>query len=271
MMSESKPYIHESSVICEGAVIDDGVHIGPFCTVGSHVVLKRGVKLISHVCVDGYTSIGEDTEIFPFASIGLRPQDLKFKGEASTLTIGKNNQIREYVTMQPGTDGGGMVTKVGDNCLFMAQSHVAHDCIVGNQVIMANGATLAGHVIVEDQAFIGGLSAVHQFVRIGKGAIIGGMSGVEHDVIPFGNVKGERAFLNGLNVIGLKRRGATKDDVRVLYQVYKHLFSNKGTLSERLEYLIQNFGHMDYVKNMLDFAVLESSRSLLMPQDCDRD
>lgn len=252
------------------ACLGTGVTIGPYCTVGPGVVLGDDVHLISHVCVDGLTTIGRGTEIYPFASIGLKPQDLKFKGEPSTLTIGQFNQIREYVTMQPGTESGGMKTVVGDRGLYMAQSHVAHDCLLGDEVIMANGATLAGHVIVEDQAFIGGLSAVHQFVRIGKGAIIGGMSAVENDVIPYGNVKGDRAFLNGLNVVGLRRRGALKEDVRVLYQIYRTLFSTQGTLAERVERLVDLYGNHDQAKILLDFITSDSSRSLLMPQDEDR-
>lgn len=266
----SPTHIHPSAIIDPKATLGIGVSIGPYCTVGPHVVLKDQVRLISHVCVDGYTTIGKGTEVYPFAALGLKPQDLKYKGEASTLTIGEYNQIREYVTMQAGTEGGYMETRVGDRGLFMAQAHVAHDCLLGDQVIMANGATLAGHVVVEDQAFIGGLSAVHQFVRIGRGAIIGGMSGVEHDVIPFGNVKGERASLSGLNIVGLKRRGAKKEDVRMLYQIYRYLFSNQGTLADRVEHLLKTYGHIEQAIILLDFVKAESSRSLLMPLEDER-
>jgi len=199
--------LHPSSVISSRATLGKEVRIGPFCVVGPDVVFEESVVLHSHAVVEGRTRIGAGTKIFPFASIGHRPQDLKYAGEPSELVIGANNTIREYVTMNPGTKGGGMVTRVGDGCLFMMGAHVAHDCQIGNRVIMANNATLAGHVVIEDDAIIGGLAAVHQFVRIGRRAMVGGMSGVEHDVIPFGLVMGERATLKGLNVVGLKRGG----------------------------------------------------------------
>ena len=195
--------IHPTAVVDPKAEIASTALIGPYCVVGPDVRLGESVELLSHVAVAGRTTIGDGTRIFPFASIGHRPQDLKYRGEPSTLDIGKNNQIREHVTMNPGTEGGGMVTRVGNDCLFMASAHVAHDCILGDNVIMANNATLAGHVTVGEFAFLGGLSAVHQFVRIGKHAMIGGMSGVEGDVIPFGTVIGNRAHLNGLNIVGL--------------------------------------------------------------------
>ena len=182
----------------------------------------------------GIPQIGEGTQIFPFASIGFAPQDLKYKGEKSRLVIGKQNIIREHVTMNPGTEGGGMLTSVGDNCLFMVSAHVAHDCHIGNHVILANNATLGGHVLVEDYAIIGGLAAVHQFVRVGRHAVIGGMSGVEHDVIPYGSVMGERASLAGLNLIGLKRRGFDRETIHALRNAYKMLFdAENGTLFER--------------------------------------
>ena len=182
--------IHPSAIIDPAATIGESVHVGPFCVIGPDVSLGEGVKLHSHVVVEGRTHIGKGGEIFPFASIGHAPQDLKYKGEPSRLEIGDNCRIREHVTMNPGTEGGGMLTKVGDNCLFMASSHVAHDCKVGNNVIMANNATLAGHVEVGDFAIIGGLAAVQQFVRIGPHAMIGGMSGIVNDVIPYGMVAG---------------------------------------------------------------------------------
>lgn len=263
-------HIHASAVVHEKAILGKGVKIGPYCTVGPHVVLGDHVELISHVCVDGYTTVGQGTVVYPFAALGLKPQDLKYNNEPSTLDIGNFNQIREYVTIQPGTQHGGMKTVVGHHGLFMAQCHIAHDCIVGNHVIMANGATLAGHITVDDEAFIGGLSAVHQFVRIGKGSIIGGMSAVEHDVIPYGNVKEKRAFLSGLNVVGLKRRGAKREDVRVLYDIYKRLFSTHQTLAERVESLLKEYNHHPEAKVLLDFVKADSSRSLLMPEDEER-
>ncbi|MGE5546405.1 MAG: acyl-ACP--UDP-N-acetylglucosamine O-acyltransferase [Solirubrobacterales bacterium] len=259
------PQIHPTAIVDSKAELADSVVIGPFCVVGPHVRLDERVELLSHVVVEGRTTIGEGTRIFPFASIGHQPQDLKYHGEPSTLEIGRNNQVREYVTMQPGTEGGGMVTRVGDNCLFMASAHVAHDCILGNNVIMANNATLAGHVIVGECAFLGGLSAVHQFVRIGKHAMIGGMSGVEADVIPFGMVIGNRAHLNGLNIVGLKRRGFSREDIHTLRNAYRLLFAPEGTLQERLADVAEQFSGNAGVMEIVDFIRSDSSRSLCTP------
>ncbi len=215
--------------------------------------------------VAGRTRIGAGTRVFPFASIGHPPQDLKYHGEPSTLEIGSNNQIREYVTIQPGTEGGGMVTRVGNDCLFMASAHVAHDCLLGDSVIMANNATLAGHVVVGDHAFLGGLCAVHQFVRIGKHAMIGGMSGVEADVIPFGMVIGNRAHLNGLNIIGLKRRGFSREDVHTLRNAYRLLFAPEGTLQERVADVEEQFQDNAVVMEIIAFIRAESNRQLCTP------
>lgn len=259
------PQIHPSAIVDPLAQLADTVKVGPFCIVGPNVVLGENVELLSHVVVEGRTSVGAGTRIFPFASIGHQPQDLKYHGEPSRLEIGANNQIREYVTMQPGTEGGGMLTKVGDNCLFMASAHVAHDCILGNNVIMANNATLAGHVTVGDFAFCGGLSAVHQFVRIGKHAMIGGMSGVEADVIPFGMVIGNRAHLNGLNIVGLKRRGFSRDDIHRLRNAYRLMFAPEGTLQERLADVEEQFKDHAVVMEIVAFIRDESSRSLCTP------
>lgn len=257
--------IHPSAIIHEKATIEDGVCIGPFCVVGAGVTLKKDVKLHSHVVVDGNTMIGEETEIFPFASLGHVPQDKKYQGELSRLEVGARNIIREHVTMNPGTQGGGLLTKVGDNNLFMTASHVAHDCIVGNHVILANNATLAGHVQVGDGAIIGGLSAVHQFVRIGKGAFIGGMSGVEKDVIPFGTVKGERANLDGLNLVGLKRSNMAREKIHAIRHVFKELFyGENGTLNERAKLLKQKYNEAE-VHFLIDFILEDSSRSFCTP------
>jgi UDP-N-acetylglucosamine acyltransferase len=258
--------IHPTAVVAPQADIAASAVVGPYCLVGPDVRLGEGVELLSHVVVAGRTSIGDGTRIFPFASIGHPPQDLKYKGEPSTLEIGRNNQIREHVTMNPGTEGGGMVTRVGDNCLFMASAHVAHDCILGDGVIMANNATLAGHVLVGEYAFLGGLSAVHQFVRIGKHAMIGGMSGVEADVIPFGMVIGNRAYLNGLNIIGLKRRGFSRDDIHTLRNAYRLLFAPEGTLQERLSDVEEQFSANAVVMEIVAFIRSESSRSLSIPR-----
>lgn len=260
-------FIHPQAVVEQGAVIGKGSHIGPFCVVGAQVILGENVKLHSHVAITGHTSIGDGTQVFPFASLGSQPQDLKFKGEASRLEIGKNNMIREHVTMNPGTEGGGLLTKVGDNCLFMMSTHVAHDCIIGNHVIMANNATLAGHVHVGDGVVIGGLAAVHQFVRIGEGAMIGGMSGVESDVIPFGSVVGERAWLAGLNLVGLKRSKVERAEIHALRHAFKALFEQEeGTLQERAAKVEAEYGEAPAVQAVLRFMSGDTSRKLLTPR-----
>lgn len=258
--------IHPTAIVDPAAQLGESVEIGPYSCVGPHVELGDGVRLVSHVVIDGRTRIGAQTEIFPFAVIGLPPQDLKYKGEPSELIIGSGNRIREHVTMNPGTEGGGMVTQVGDEGLFMVGAHVAHDCIVGNRVIMANNATLAGHVRVGDCAILGGLSAVHQFVRIGAHAMIGGMSGVENDVIPFGLVMGDRARLSGLNLVGLERRGFSREDIRGLRAAYRMLFAPEGTLAERIEEVAQAFGNQELVINIIDFIRTKSPRPLCQPR-----
>lgn len=258
--------IHKTAIIEEGAVIGEDCKIGAYCVVGPHVKLGRGVELKSHVVVDGYTTIGDETIVWPFASLGSAPQDLKFKGEKSELIIGARCKIREHVTMNPGTEGDKMKTVVGDNCLFMTASHVAHDCVVGNNVILANNATLAGHVEVGDFAIIGGLAAIHQFVRIGPFAMIGGMSGVEYDVIPYGLVKGERAHLAGLNYVGLERRGFTKDQVQVLMKAFRQLFDCKGTLAERINHVANDYDGEQAVMRMIDFIRAKEGRSVLQPK-----
>ncbi|MCH2546340.1 MAG: acyl-ACP--UDP-N-acetylglucosamine O-acyltransferase [Alphaproteobacteria bacterium] len=259
--------IHPSAIVEDGAVIGDGTKIGAFCVIGAHVKLGNNLVLHSHVAVSGHTEIGDNTQIFPFSSLGHAPQDLKYKGEKTRLVIGKNNTIREHVTMNPGTEGGGALTQVGDNCLFMVSTHVAHDCMLGHHVIMANNATLAGHVQVGDGAIIGGLSAVHQFVRIGTGAMIGGMSGVESDVIPYGSVVGERAWLAGLNLIGLKRRNLERSDIHALRNAYKIMFnSDEGTLADRAAIIEEQSGHVPVVAEVLKFMGAETSRKMLMPR-----
>jgi len=260
------PQIHPTAIVAPGAALADNVIVGPYCMIGENVVLAAGVSVRSHAVVDGRTTVGEGTRIFPFASIGLEPQDLKYRGEASELVIGRNNRIREYVTMNPGTVGGGMVTRVGDNCLFMVGAHVAHDCQIGNDVIMANNATLGGHVIVDDYAILGGLSAVHQYVRIGKHAMIGGMSGVERDVIPYGQVMGDRARLCGLNIIGMQRRGFSREDIQGLRNAYHFLFSSDGTLSDRVNETAERFTGIGPVDDIIDFIRADSSRAICQPK-----
>ena len=260
------PFIHPTAVVDPQAVVAETAHIGPLCVVGPDVQLGEGVKLHSHVVVEGRTSIGDGTEIFPFASIGHPPQDLKYKGEPSRLVIGSNCRIREHVTMNPGTEGGGMLTQVGDNCLFMASAHVAHDCMVGNNVIMANNATLAGHVEIGDFAIIGGLAAVQQFVRIGAHAMIGGMSGIVNDVIPYGMVAGAHASLSGLNLVGLRRRGFSQEEIKALRDAYRLLFGNTGTMAERLAEVEATLASAQTVRGMLEFARHSSDRGLLKPK-----
>lgn len=262
------PNIHPSSLIEPGADIADDAKIGPFCVIGSEVRIAAGVELVSHVCIAGNTTIGKNTRIFPFSSLGSAPQDLKYKGEKSRLIIGEHNVIREHVTMNTGTEGGGLLTRIGNHCLFMVGSHIAHDCHIGDHVIMANNATLGGHVAIEDYAIIGGLAAIHQFVRIGRHAIIGGMSGVEHDVIPYGSVIGERAWLAGLNLVGLKRRNFDRETIHALRNAYKMLFESKsGTLSERSQNVPEAFRQFQPVKEMIDFIDEKGARSLCTPRD----
>lgn len=259
--------IHPTAVIDSAASIAENVTIGPYCTVGPDVELSPGVRLESHVVIGGRTQIGANCHIFPFASIGLPPQDLKYRGEPSELIVGRNNIIREYVTMNPGTQAGGMITRVGKDGLFMMSVHVAHDCIVGDNVIMANNATLGGHVVVGEYAILGGLVAVHQFVRIGRHAMVGGMSGVEQDVIPYGSVMGDRAHLCGLNVIGLKRRGFSRDDIHALRRAYRLLFAIEGTMVERIADVSQLFPDNEAVMDIVAFMSSGSSRAVCQPKD----
>lgn len=259
--------IHPTAIIASTVKLDPSVKVGPYCVLDGEVEIGEGTKLISHVVVSGRTKIGSNCTIYPFASLGHPPQDLKYKGELSQLIIGDHNAIREHVTMNPGTEGGGMLTSVGNHCLFMVGSHVAHDCHIGDRVIMANNATLGGHVVVGDNAIIGGLAAVHQFVRIGPFAVVGGMSGVEHDVIPYGSVMGERANLAGLNLVGLKRHGFDRDTIHALRNAYKMLFEeNEGTLVDRAQKTRETYGKFGEVLEMLSFVDDKGSRSLCIPK-----
>ncbi|MFV0430789.1 MAG: acyl-ACP--UDP-N-acetylglucosamine O-acyltransferase [Alphaproteobacteria bacterium] len=258
--------IHPTAIIHPNAKIGKNVKIGPYCSVGEHVELADNVQLISHVVVDGRSSIGEGTKIYPFSTIGLAPQDLKYHGEESRLEIGKNNSIREHVTIHLGTEGGGMLTKIGDNNLLMVGVHIAHDCHVGNQVVMANNATIAGHVQVEDFVVIGGLSAVHQFVRLGAHSMIGGMSGSEKDVIPFGTVMGTRASLGGMNLVGMRRRGFDKTEIHAVRHFFD-LLKTKDTLQNKLEFAEKQpeFIQSQEVQRILTFMKADSSRQYMMP------
>jgi UDP-N-acetylglucosamine acyltransferase len=258
--------VHPTALVEKGAELAAEVVVGPFCHIGPEVRLARGVRLESHVVVHGRTTIGERCHVYPFAALGHAPQDLKYRGEPSELVIGSDNRIREHVTMHPGTEGGAMVTRVGSRCLFMATTHVAHDCVIGDQVILANGTMLGGHVHVHDHAVLGGLVAVHQFVRIGQHAMVGGMTGVEHDVIPYGLVMGNRAFLAGLNLVGLKRRGVAKEDIRTMRGAYRELFEGEGPFAERLDRVALRYADHARVMEIVAFVRAESDRALCHPR-----
>ena len=254
--------IHRSSEIDKKAKISKNVKIGPFCYVGSGVELSENVELVSNVHIEGNTKVGSRTKIFPFASIGTQPQDLKFKGEKNSLIIGENNLIREYVTINPGTEGGGSKTVIGNNCLFMISSHIAHDCIIGNNVILANNVPLGGHVTIEDSVVIGGNSAVQQFTRIGRLAMIGGMTGVLKDVIPFGLSIGNRNYLQGINLIGLRRHKYDNQKIIGLDKAYKDIFASKN-LHENLSKINGEFKDNELIK----FIEKDKKRPICSPQN----
>ncbi len=256
--------IYKNSVIHEEAKISATAEIGPYVVIGPKVEIGNNVKIHSHVNISGNTKIGDGTIIYPFASLGNDPQDLKYNGEDTKLEIGQNNKIREYVTINPGTKGGGGLTKIGDNCLFMISSHVAHDCKVGNNVIIANNVPLGGHVNIEDNVVIGGNSAVQQFTRIGKMAMIGGMTGVLHDVIPYGLSTGNRNSLQGLNLIGLRRAKFNNKDILGLSDAYKEIFATQN-LTENINKLNGSFKNNPLVKNVIDFIVKDKKRSICTP------
>ena len=258
--------IHPSAVVEDGATIGPGCSIGPFSLVGAEVTLAADVTLKSHAVVTGWTDIGEGTVIFPFANIGDVPQDLKYAGEKSRLIVGARNRIREGVTMNTGTEGGGGLTRVGDDGLFMAGAHVAHDALVGDRVIMANHAAVAGQCVISDDVIIGGLSGVHQWVRIGKGAIIGAVTMVTNDVIPYGLVQGPRGVLDGLNLVGLKRRGVAREDIMALRAAFQALAQGEGAFQDRAKRLIEDAaGQSAYVRDIVDFVLGDSDRSFLTP------
>ena len=258
--------IHPTAIIDPAAKVGSNVKIGPYCTVGAGVHLGDGVVLRSHVVVEGDTSIGAKSELFPFCVVGAPPQDLKFHGEKSSTVIGSETVIREHVTIHPGTEGGGLETRVGDKCLIMVGAHIAHDCQVGNHVIMANNATLGGHVSIGDFAVLGGICGVHQFVRIGHHAMVGGFSGVENDVIPYGSVLGNRAFLSGLNLVGLKRRGFSREDIHALRAAYRLMFAEEGNMTERLTDVSEMFKDHAAVMEIVHFIQADSSRAVCQPQ-----
>lgn len=256
--------IHPSAVIAEGAQIGADCTVGPFCVIGPDVVLAARVALKSHVVVDGDTHIGEDTVIFPFAVIGEIPQDLKFDGEKSRLRIGARNRIREHVTMNTGTANGGGETRIGDDGLFMAGCHIAHDAQIGDRVIVVNSSAVAGHCIIEDDVIIGGLCGVHQFVRIGQGAIIGAVSMVTKDVVPHGLVQGPRGALDGLNLVGLKRKGVNRADITAMRAAFQMLKDGEGTFQDRAHRLADE-SDSPYVQQMVAFILGDTDRNFLTP------
>lgn len=258
--------IHPTAIVASGAEIAENVKIGPYSIIGANVVLASGVEVHGHVVLDGHTQVGAHTRIFPFSSIGTIPQDKKFSGEDSRLVIGENNVIREHVTMNPGTAGGGGLTQIGSNGLYMVGAHVAHDCRIGDDVILANNATIAGHCILGDHVILGGLCALHQFVRVGDYAFVGGMTGVEADVIPFGMVMGNRASLAGLNLVGMRRHNIPREQIHAVRRAYKDLFAGKGTLMERVETVDREYRDDPGVQKIVRFIKAASDRSFCVPR-----
>lgn len=259
--------VHPTSIVEPGAQLAPGVKIGPFCVVGSEAVLHEGVELISQVAVAGRTEIGAGTRIFPFASVGHQPQDLKYAGEPSRLVIGERCTIRESVTINPGTAGGLMETRIGNDCLIMANAHVAHDCVLGNNVVLANYVGIAGHCVIGDYVTFGGICVAHQFVRVGSHAFIGAHSMVDADVIPYGMAVGNRAVLAGLNLVGLKRRRFDREAIHSLRAAYRMIFSSEGTLRERVEDATELFRQEPLVQDVVSFISNETGRPLCMPRN----
>ena len=256
--------IHKTAIVDPNAKISANVNIGPYSIIGPNVEIGEDTDINSHVSIAGYTKIGKKNKIYPFASIGNNPQDLKYNGEKSYLEIGDSNTIREYVSINPGTDGGGGLTKIGNNCLFMVSSHVAHDCVIGDNVVAVNNVAIGGHVQIEDNAIIGGNSAIHQFIRIGKFAMIGGICAVIRDVIPYGLVHGNRSVLQGINLIGLRRKNIPNQEIALLSKAYKEIFKSEN-LSENLKNLSEEFKENDLVKEILKFIQKDKKRPICTP------
>ena len=254
--------IHPSAVVEAGAEIGPGVRVGPFCVIGPQVRLGAGVEVKSHAVISGDTGLGPETVVFPFAVIGEIPQDLKYAGEPTRLEIGARTRIREHVTIHTGTAGGGGLTRVGDDCLIMAGAHVAHDCAVGDRVILVNNAGIAGHCVIEDDVIVGGLSGVHQWVRIGRGAMIGAVTFVAHDVMPYGLVQGARGRLDGLNLVGLKRRGRSREEIADLRAAFETLAAGSGAFQDRARGLDAG---SPLVREVMEFVTAASGRSFLTP------
>jgi UDP-N-acetylglucosamine acyltransferase len=259
----SSPIIHPTAIVSREAVIGAGVRIGPFCTVGPDAVIDDGAQLISHVVVDGHAVIGANAVIYPFCTVGLPPQDLKYRGEPTSCVIGPRTQLREHCTVHRGSAHGRGITEVGADCMLMAVTHVAHDCSVGNNVIIANNVVMGGHVQIADNAVIGGAAALHQFVRIGRAAMVGGVSGVEGDVPPFTTVLGNRARVAGLNVIGLRRRGYDRQQIHRLRIAFRTLYHGDGVFAERLAQTQERFGNDPLVAEFLAFVEAPGPRGLI--------
>jgi len=258
--------IHPTAVIEDGAEIAADVAVGPYCVVGEKVRLMAGVRLHSHVAISGVTAIGENTEIFPFASLGAAPQHVRYAGEDTRLEIGRDCVIREYATANPGTVAGGGLTAIGNDVMLMMGAHVAHDCQLGDGVMLVNNATLGGHCVIGEHVILGGLCAVHQFVRIGEYAFVGGMAAVDRDVIPYGMVLGDRAHLGGLNIVGMKRRDMPRQQIHAMRTAYRLLFSGQGTLKDRTEQVAETYAGDDNVQRIIRFLRAGGDRSVITPK-----
>lgn len=258
--------IHPTAIIEDGAIVGLGTKIGPYCHIGSEVRIGEHCHLISHVVVAGRTVIGSGTQIYPFASIGHQPQDLKYAGESNELRIGKQCVLREHVTINPGTKGGGGITQIGNHCCFLTSSHVGHDCTIGNSVILSNNVMIAGHCCIEDHVIFGGGAAIIQFGRVGSYAFVGGLTGLEGDCIPFGTVIGNRARLCGLNLVGMKRGGFSREHINETQQAYRQLFSSKGTLHDRLDQVNATYGEHPLISQIIRFMSQKSKRPLCLPE-----
>ncbi|WP_304170243.1 acyl-ACP--UDP-N-acetylglucosamine O-acyltransferase [Phenylobacterium aquaticum] len=258
--------VHPTSIVAPGAEIADGVSIGPFCTIGPNVRLGERTRLVSHIVVDGHTELGADNVVWPFAMLGGPPQHTAYKGEATRLKIGDRNVIREHATMNIGTVNGGGETLVGSDGLYMIESHVGHDCKVGNHCILTKQATLGGHCDLGDYVIVGGLAAVHQFTRVGRHAMIGGLAAVVKDVIPYGSVWGNHAHLEGLNLVGLKRRGFSRETINTMRAAYRMLFADEGTFQERLDDTVETYAACPEVVEIIDFIRADGARPLCLPE-----
>lgn len=259
--------VHPTAIVEDGATLGSGVSIGPFSVIGADTVLGDNVEILSHAVVTGRTRLGARSKVFPFASVGHRPQDLKYAGEPSTLEIGENTTIREHVTINPGTAGGGMVTRVGDNCLIMIGVHIGHDCIIGNNVILSNNVTFAGHCHIDDYVVMSGYSGATQFVHIGAHAFVGGLTKLERDLIPYGAAIGNPAQLSGLNLVGLKRRGFDREAIHNLRTAYRMIFASEGTLRERVDDAAAIFPNDELVQDVVRFIINAKDNPLTLPRN----